>query len=319
MSLRASLILFSLLAILLAACGGTPTATLPSPSQTDVAKPAATEAPSTAVPPTATPAPPSPTPEPPAAARVNGQPILLETYQKELARYEAAQHALGRDPAADGTPYQTTVLDALIEQVLVEQAAAQAGITVSDEALDAEFERLIQATGGGQPFVDWLEMNQYTEDEFREVLRSQMITQAMIERVTAAVADSTEQVNARHIVVDSMETGEWILAQLEQGTDFATLAIEYSLDESTRMNGGDLGFFPRGLLLAPEVEQAAFALEPGQISSLVESGFGIHIIQVLEKDPSRATTPEVLQRLRTVAFEQWLDNLWVSATVERNI
>jgi parvulin-like peptidyl-prolyl isomerase len=146
-----------------------------------------------------------------------------------------------------------------------------------------------------------------------------MISQEMYAQVTTDLPDRVEQVHARHIVVDSIEMGEFILAQLQEGIDFATLAIEYSLDESTRLNGGDLDFFPRGLLLSPEVEETAFSLETGATSELVMSSFGYHIIQVLEKDPARPVAPEAQQRLREIAFESWLQELWATATVERNI
>jgi len=316
---RSKLIVLLLLGLLLVAWGEaqSPQPTAPAPTvPADETQPAPTELTSTS---TATPLPPTPTPEPAAAARVNGTIITLEDFQKELARYEAAQHALGHEPATEGTLYQVEVLDALIEQLLIEQAAAAEGVSISDEALEEELQRLIEATGGEQSFIEWLEMNQYSAEGFGAVLRSQMVTQAMIERVTAAVSDTVEQVHARHIVVDSAEMGEFILAQLQEGTDFATLAAEYSLDESTRLNSGDLGFFPRGLLLSPEVEEAAFALKVGVTSELVASSFGYHVIQILEKDPARPVTPEAQQRLRTAAFEHWLQQLWAAAMVERYI
>jgi len=146
-----------------------------------------------------------------------------------------------------------------------------------------------------------------------------MISQRMFSRVTTDVPDVVEQVHARHIVVDSPEIADLVLARLQEGTDFATLASEYSLDDSTAPNGGDLGFFPRGLLLSGEVEEAAFELAVGATSGVVPSTFGYHIIQVLERDPARPVTPEIQQRLREVAFESWLQHLWSAATVERNI
>lgn len=140
-----------------------------------------------------------------------------------------------------------------------------------------------------------------------------------MEHVTGAIPDVAEQVHARHLVVDSVEVGELALALLQEGMDFATVATEHSLDESTRVNGGDLGFFPRGLLLSPEVEEVAFSQKAGTTSKLFESSFGYHIVQVLEKDSARPLAPEVQQRLRTVAFESWLEQLWASAGIERNI
>lgn len=270
---------------------------------------------------TASPLPPTPTatPEPPSVARVNGQSITVESFQKELSRYEAAQQALGRDMATEGSLHQVVVLDALIEKELILQAAALQGISMPDDTLDVELTQLIEVTGGQTAFDEWLGMNQYTVEEFREELRAQIITQSIILRIIEQVPGTAEQVHARHIVVDSREIGNGLLVQLQEGADFAQLAIEHSLDESTRLGGGDLGFFPRGLLLSPEVEEVAFGLGTGMTSDLVESEFGYHIIEVLERDPARSLTPEMQQRLRTVAFEQWLETLWAAATVERNL
>ena len=320
MTIRVKLVSIVLLGILMVSCGESSPAQPSTPPQektaTEETDPALVEPTlaATAVPPT-----PTATPEPAAAARVNGQIITLEDFEKEVARYEEAQRTLGRDPAASGTLYQVEVLDALIERLLIEQAAGAAGITISDEALEQELQRLIENSGGQESFDAWLAMSQYTLDEFRLILRSGMISQEMYEQVAMSTPDRVEQVHARHIVVDSAEIGELVLARLQEGTDFATLAADYSRDESTRLNGGDLDFFPRGLLLSPEVEEAAFALEVGATSGLVTSSFGYHVIQVLEKDPARPVTPDIQQRLREITFGNWLQQLWATATVERNI
>lgn len=317
MTVRPRLIAALLLGILLIGCNTkTPASPAPPPDESTVAVQTAPVLP----PPTVTPVPPTatPTPEPPAAARVNGQIITLADFEKELARYEAAQRSLGGTQPNGQYPYQTDVLDYLIEQTLIEQAAASEGIAVSEQELDTEVQRLKTETGD-VAFQEWLQANQYTFDEFRRVLRAQLIAQAMIDKVATSVAATADQVRARHIVVTSVETGQVILTQLEQGADFSTLARTYSLDESTRLNGGDLGFFPRGLLLAPEIEEAAFSLAVGETSQIIESDFGIHIVQVLDREPARPLSAEIQQRLRAVAFEKWLDQLWQTATVERNI
>lgn len=319
MTVRPARIAAVLVGILLIGCGvKSPTPLSQAPAESVVATQVASVAPvptTTPIPPTVTP---SPTPEPPAVARVNGQAITLEDFERELARYEAAQHSLGNSLPANEHAYQSEVLDYLIEQALIAQAAAAEGLAISEPELDAEIERLEAETDPAE-FAQWLQTNQYTQDEFREVLRAQLLTQAMISRVATSVGPTADQVHARHIVVASTETAQAVLAQLEQGADFAILARSYSLDESTRMNGGDLGFFPHGLLLAPEVENAAFSLAVGETSGLVESDFGVHILQVIEREPGRPLPTEIQQRLRAVVFEEWLDRLWQTATVERNI
>jgi parvulin-like peptidyl-prolyl isomerase len=95
------------------------------------------------------------------------------------------------------------------------------------------------------------------------------------------------------------------------------LARTYSQDTSTRDSGGDLGFFPRGILVAPEVEDAAFALQPGQSSGVVTSALGYHIVQVIERDPARSVNAENLRLLQDRAVQQWIEQLWSQAAVER--
>ena len=111
-----------------------------------------------------------------------------------------------------------------------------------------------------------------------------------------------EQVRARHILLNTAgkdeaavrKQAEGLLAQIKGGADFAALAQKVSEDEGSKTNGGDLGFFGRGRMV-PEFENAAFSMEPGQVSDLVKSQFGFHIIKVEEK---RAATTQTLDEVR---------------------
>jgi peptidyl-prolyl cis-trans isomerase C len=264
----------------------------------------------------------SPTPEPPMAALVNSQPVYLSDYERELGRYEASLLSLGIDP---GTPEgqenlvqaRAWILNVMIEQVLTEQAAAAAGVVVSDAEVDTYVQVMIDENGGEQAFRDKLaEWGETTEDAWREV-RTQLIGMAMTQRVIENVPTTAEHVHARHILVDTPSEAERILAQLQAGADFAALARAYSQDTSTRDSEGDLGFFPRGILVAPEVEEAAFALQPGQFSGVVSSALGYHIVQVVERDPARSVSPENLRLLQDRAVQEWIEGLWAQATVQR--
>jgi parvulin-like peptidyl-prolyl isomerase len=96
-----------------------------------------------------------------------------------------------------------------------------------------------------------------------------------------------------------------------------SLARTYSQDTSTRDTGGDLGFFPMGILTAPEVEAAAFALQPGQISDIIQSSMGYHIVQVVERVPDMEIDPENLRLLREKASRAWLEGLRAAANIQR--
>jgi parvulin-like peptidyl-prolyl isomerase len=108
-----------------------------------------------------------------------------------------------------------------------------------------------------------------------------------------------------------------VLARLEAGEDFVSLAKELSTDESSKEDGGDLGWFPRGVM-APAFEEAAFALQPGETSDIVQTSFGYHIIQVEERDPDRELEPSFLERRQASALSDWLEEQRQSEAVERH-
>ncbi len=304
--------IFALLAMVtLCACSGP--AGPAAPSSPPLATPAQTPAP-----------PVSPTPEPPLAARVNGQPVYLADYERQVAQYQAALTASGEDLSNPETQQRLMqmrkqILDWMIEQVLLEQAAAGMGIAVTEEEVDAEIAKLVADAGSQEEFARRLERSGMTLQDLRAQLRADLIRSRVLEHIRATVPTQTEQVHARHILVDTPELAEHLLAQLRSGADFAQLARVYSQDESTRDVGGDLGWFPRGVLLAPEVEEAAFSLQAGQISPVVRSAFGYHIVQTLEREQNRPLSPENLQLLQEQAVQRWIESLWSQATIERYV
>jgi parvulin-like peptidyl-prolyl isomerase len=253
---------------------------------------------------------------------VNGEPIYLADYERELERYKSSLQAQGIDPnsqEAQGKVDQARewILNMMIEQVLTEQAAEKAGIKVSEAQVDQYMQDMVAESGGEDAFraklAEWGE----TYEHARQEVRAQLIGMEMTQRVVAEVPNSAEQVHARHILVDTKEEAQRIHSQLQAGADFAALARAHSQDKSTREHGGDLGYFPRGILVSSEVEEAAFSLQPGQFSGVVSSPLGFHIVQVVERDPNRAIGTENLQLLREQAVQNWVENLWAQANVER--
>lgn len=280
------------LCLLLAACTAGPIVSSPSPSPTS---------------------PPTPTPEP-LAARVNQDGILLADYEDEVARFEAAQSFLGTDLASLGD-YRRQVLQALIDRLLLAQGAVEAGHSFEAAAVDAELEAVAQARGGSEAMGAWMAENGYTLDSLKRALREDKLSAMMIEEITQSIGQSAEQVRAAHILVASRSEAEDLQAQLSGGSDFADLASQVSLDASTRPAGGDLGWFPQGYLLVPEVDQAAWALAPGETSDIVESGLGYHIVRVFERG-DHPLSPNARRFLREQAVIVWLQARQTTAPIE---
>lgn len=248
-------------------------------------------------------------------ATVNGASISSEAFERELARFQAGQAALGLT-VSDEAAYRQQVLDLLIERELIRQYAAQQGIVISEDDVTAEINSMI-AEQGEEYFNGWLAGNYYTLDEFRDIIKVDLMWRALREPIIAGVPETGDHVHARHILVDSEEEADAVVQRLQNGEDFAALAAEYSVDVTTRDSGGDLGWFARGVLLVPEVEEVAFSQQPGQISGVVPSAWGYHIVQTLEFDSTRSVDPETRQRLIESTIEAWQQGLRANATVEQ--
>lgn len=154
-----------------------------------------------------------------------------------------------------------------------------------------------------------------TADDYRElVVRPEVLEQAIKEKLAERVPAVQPQVRAAHILVATEEAAKEIKAQLDQGADFATLARDRSTDPSNKDKGGDLDWFPKGIM-APEFENAAFAQPVGRIGEPVRTQFGWHIIMVLEKSETRPIAPNLLDQLRQNAYDTWLKEQRATSTV----
>jgi peptidyl-prolyl cis-trans isomerase C len=247
----------------------------------------------------------------PIVARVNGQAITLAAFERALARASSPEAS-----DLDAAVLRSAVLETLIDQLLIVQAAAAGGLVVDDAALDAELASYIEAVGGAAAWARWLADNGYTEAEFRETLRESLLTNLVRDVVTSGLNGAQPHVHARHILVATEEEARAVLARLQAGERFEALAAAVSLDVTTRARGGDLGWFVEDELLDPALARLAFALPINGIAGPVETRLGFHIVQTLER-ADMPIPPEKLAVVAQLRFENWLDNLAARSTIER--
>jgi peptidyl-prolyl cis-trans isomerase C len=158
---------------------------------------------------------------------------------------------------------------------------------------------------------------------FADAIAAQVTEEAVRKEYDAFVAQfkPQEEIHARHILVETKEEADAIEAELKAGGDFAAIAQEKSIDPGSGANGGDLGFFGKGMMV-PEFETAAFAIaNPGDVSEPVQSQFGWHIIKLEEKRQSQPPTfeqiaPQAQQQVLMRAFNQKVEELMSGVTID---
>lgn len=281
----------------LSACNPQPTQTAAPPTVTPTAPVA-----------TASPLPPTPTQEP-IAAEINGEVLTAREFEAELSRLQVSQASRGI--TMDVADQRKKVLDELAGQVLLAQAARDAGFTLDDAGLQKRIDALAASLGGVDELAQWQADHGYTAEDFRLALARQAAAEYQIEQIAAGVPAMAEQVHVRQILTFDQAGADTALSRVNSGTDFATLAYRYDA-----VTGGDLGWFPRGFLTAPEVEEAAFALEAGQVSGIIKSSVGYHIIMVIEKQDQRPLSPDALLILQQKAVEDWIASRTAASTIE---
>jgi parvulin-like peptidyl-prolyl isomerase len=315
-----------LILLLLPACrnGQPPAGSSPTPlAGTPFAEIEGTAVQATITAPTPTPIPPTPTIAIPVVAYVNGEPIYLPELDAAVAGREQGFYG-ALDPALSDEQARALILDRLVEEKLIAQAAAARGVSVTDEMIAAEMaelRRLADESGVEGGYAAWLQANGWTEEDLAAVVAQQLLLDQMVALITADVPETAPQAHARYLQVDDLVLAETLVTELTAGADFATLARTHSLDRATGEDGGDLGYFPAGTLFVPEIEAAAFALQPGEFSPIIivtdpTSGrTTYYIVQLIALDPARPLTADARARLLQERFEAWVAELWANADI----
>lgn len=250
----------------------------------------------------------------PVVAVVNRSPIPLNVFEDRLAQMQAA--SIGQTARSD-VQMQEAVFEGLVDQIIIEQASAQRGVLISDELLDQTISDMRVRYTPDQ-FVAWMSLNGFTDADLRGQLRAQLMAAQLFEKIANDAPTMAEQVHARHILLKDQAQAQSVLTQLQDGADFVVMAQLVSEDASSQRYGGDLGWFPRGVNSLPrEVESAIFSLEPAQLSPVIASPDGFHIIRIEAKDTNRPLTPQQWQTFRANYFKDWLAQQRASADIQR--
>ena len=274
------------------------------------------------------------------AVRINGVEISnqrFDAYYMEYRRDKGVAVGARGDQLELMKRLRREAMDLMIEQQLLIQAADASGIVVTDEEVDAELDAIREPFNDDGEFERRLDTESHTLESFREHLRDMIAAKRYLDDIRMKAVDVSdeeleqyyrdneyrltlpEQVRVRHILLSWKPLGQpddkkalydqmqAILDKARAGEDFAQLATEYS-DDSTRVHGGDVGFFRRGQMV-PAFEKAAFALKPGEISDIVETPFGLHIIKLEERQEARLLPlDEIREQLRDHIREEAMEN-----------
>jgi parvulin-like peptidyl-prolyl isomerase len=234
------------------------------------------------------------------ALSVNGEGITVVEFNAEVQRYLTSQANLERTVSPEEAT--ETVKEDLTAQLLLAQAAHAAGFRLDEAGLQARVEALAAQVGGPEALSRWESEHGYSEQSFQSALKRAAESAWMRDIILAEVPSTAEQVHVQQILLYNQDTAQRFLTQLNGGADFDELAFE--ADPITR---GDLGWVPRGYLLEPKIEEAAFNLTIGQYSDVIATDVGFHILRILERDPQRLLSPDAYLALQELALTAWVN------------
>lgn len=284
------------------------------------------------------------------AVVVNGTVITQAELDSQMKIVIDRLRASGRLPdVSQLDQIRSQVLENLIARELLYQESQKKGIKISEEEVNKQLINVKAQFPNEAEFNNALIRMNLTEASIKEKLQRDLALKKLIEdevapKVTVSDSDirafyennpetfkQPERVKASHILIkvdpkaDASQKAEAqkkidsVQAKLQKGEDFGALAKEYS-EGPTGPKGGDLGYFTRGQMVKP-FEEAAFAMKPGEVSGMVETRFGYHLIKVTDKTPE-GTMPydDVKERLGEFLKQQKIQeeiNVYVKSLEEK--
>ncbi|SCZ76135.1 peptidylprolyl isomerase [Acidaminobacter hydrogenoformans] len=233
-----------------------------------------------------------------AVAMVNGEVLDIETFNKAFAMVERSYNELyGEDIWTQEIQGQTVkemirerILEAMVIEKLITDHVAKTEFELSDEEVEEAYAAFVETAAEDADLTAFYEANGIDEAYIKDQIISKLYSEEFERIVYSEVESDTTnleslyatfpiQVDASHILVAEAELAEELKGKIAAGEDFAELAKQYSIDTGSAGAGGALGLFGRGTMVE-EFETAAFALKAGEVSEVIQSQFGYHIIKI---------------------------------------
>lgn len=230
--------------------------------------------------------------------------------ERAAAATETAEAALGATPVA---PDATPIAGSPEASPVVPESTPSASPAATPD-MDAIVNSAEAGFNGFQETV-FADAHMSREDYIRLFVKPQLIRQLVDALITDQVPQSGPQIHAEHILVATQDLANQLYSQATGGASFEELAKTNSTDATTAPTGGDLGWIIRGQMVEP-FENAAFGLQPGQISQPVQTEFGWHIIKVVDRQENRPFTDEQYTSAVDKAIEVWLEEQKAQASIE---
>ena len=294
-------------------------------------------------------------------AKVNSRVITLAEYNKSFSLFKYQIESMyGPDiwtkDSGSGKTYleqaKTSILNAIVDDELINQAASKEGIKADTKNVDSQFKQFKDNVDKNAALKKYLKDNNIDDEFIKDKISKQDITAQYKEKFmkTVNVSDAKlkenydknidkykkEEVKASHILLkivdDQMKplaadvvkkaeaTANDLLVRIKNGEDFASLAKQYSQDPGSAKNGGDLGYFGRGVMVKV-FEDTAFGLKKGEVSGVVKSEFGYHIIKAEDKRENVQKFEEVktsiLSQMQEDSFKEKIKSLEKDGKVEK--
>lgn len=265
-------------------------------------------------------------PRPDVLAMVNGTPITKSQMNATLSGW-----------------FGSVTMDEMVDSLVFKQAALKSGVTVTDAEVNAKIDEFVKSMPSKDAFINMVHQRGYTLERIKNEQRVRLLVEKAVKKTIVVTDDDLKQVKASHILIRvqppkdngneaerkasedaAKDKAQKIYEEAKApGADFAALAKAYS-EDSTKDNGGDLGFFGHGQMVG-EFEAAAFALKVNEISEPVRSQFGYHIIKVTGIKTVKDMTPAEAAKLRdsittermNSAMSDWMTKAKADAKIQR--